>query len=108
MGCQISAGEYEINYSQGAWLVAEMCSLWFDAERDMDDPKYGQQCWVDSSSFKAADSVIPNTLLGYLEWRETKGIKGYERDPLDDHDFETAREFVRNCAANDLTASLSH
>lgn len=110
MGCQIYSSLGSINYSKGAWLVAEMCSLWFNAERDMDDPKYGQQCSVDSTSFIQADKVLPNTLNEYILWRRVNDVDRYDRDsnPIDEYDFLTARDFVKLCAENSLDAGLSH
>lgn len=108
MGCQVSAGEYSINYSVGAWLVAEMCSPWFDEERDMDDPQYGQQCWIDQTSFVMADSLLPSSLEDYILWRNAMGINYYNRRELDEYDFRQARYFVKVCADYKLTASLSH
>lgn len=108
MGCQVSAGGYSVNYSTGAWLVAEMCSPWFDSQRDMDDPKYGQQCWIDHTSFAEAAQSLPNTLSDYFIWRGEMKINYYNRRELTEQDFEQAREFIKNCAENKFTASLSH
>lgn len=110
MGCQIYCSLDSINYSKGAWLVAEMCQQWFVAERDMDDPKYGQQCSVDSTSFIQADKVLPNTYDEYILWRKNNGIDKYDRDsdPIDEYDFLTARTFVKLCAENSISAGLSY
>lgn len=108
MGCQISAGELEINYSRGAWLVAEMCQPWFDPVRDSDSDGHHQDM-VAATSLKAAAAELPNTLSDYLVWVASKGIERFSfRGEVTESDYATALEFVREAAALDRDAFLSH
>lgn len=108
MGCQIMTGKHSINFSDGAWLAAEMCSPWFDQERDTDSDGY-QQVQVAASSIKAADSEVPNTVSEYIEWRAAKGIIPFaRRNELGQAEFNAVRAFIRDVAADGDDAWLSY
>lgn len=108
MGCQISAGKLEINYSRGAWLVAEMCQPWFDPVRDCDSDGHHQDM-VAATSLKAAAAELPDTLSDYLVWAANKGIERFSfRDEVTESDYAIALKFVREVAALDRDAYLSH
>lgn len=118
MSCQISSGDFEINTSQASWMVAHMCSEWFDQERDTDsDGTYQNQ--VSSDAIQKSDAKWPKDeravytqyLLEFFDnykrarsvWKD---LVAFERDFK--KDLMTARIFIMNVAPTGQDAHLSH
>lgn len=97
MGCQLRTETQKINYSRGAWLVVEMCSPWFDRERDTDSDGYHQDR-IDESSVKSAAEELPDTLAQYLAWRIGKGMPTRTNCDWTQEDYQVAVQFVRTAA----------
>lgn len=106
MGCQVSCGEFEINYSDGAWLAAYMTYPWRDEKRDTD----GEGYWwsLHSSSIALANNSVPWFLDEFIEWFEKNVMHWDAMKPASQQDFDTARQFIKNAASTGESASLSH
>ncbi|MNE42924.1 hypothetical protein D3C80_1370750 [compost metagenome] len=107
MGCQVDTKHNSISYSAGARLVVEMCSLWYEADRDSDGTS--TQVKIDSSSARAAHDEVPKTYQEYLVWRCVKGLGRWynERRIFDEQDFTTARQFVEQTARQNVDIWVS-
>ena len=108
MGCQLNAGNYQINYSNGAFLVIALTDKWYDKKRDgeWDVDRYLGISRIDNNSIKEADKEIP---LNYINWLNDNHIKVTIKDygVFSKNDFTIARDFISEVAKTDLNVNVS-
>jgi hypothetical protein len=108
MGCQVDTKHDAIGYSTGSWLVVEMCSLWYDEQRDSDGERH--QVRIDSTSVHAANDETPRTYKEYLVYRCEKGLGPWvdRHGMFTEEDFLTARTFIADTAKHNCDIWVSH
>jgi hypothetical protein len=98
VGHQIYAGDDEVAFTDGAWLVVNWC------ERALPSPKppvgsdwkdYVGTTDISAEAIKAADALVPST---YLDALNAGFLVGHYREPIDEQAFAQCRKFLK-CAA---------
>lgn len=120
MGCEISSGNFSINTTRASWMVVQMCSKWFDKERDTDSDGVYQNS-VSNVAIKMADNEWPNDarniynkfLIDHFDFYKrhraevpTAQLCAFEQEFK--RELVEAREFIAQVARTDEDASLSH
>ncbi|MEW6256932.1 MAG: hypothetical protein AB1592_13335 [Pseudomonadota bacterium] len=104
MGVQIEAGEHEINFTDGSWLVVRWCIRAANAAgithrppEDENDPDTLFTIYLSPACVEEAEHLVPKDFLlakaeGWLE--------GHYRRPIDEHAFAQCREFLSRAASS--------
>lgn len=104
MGCQVGCGDFELPFSDGAWLIVALTRKWFNEERDTDGEGY--QWSIGKNAFQGADRATPWAFDYFKGWATENNIN-YSPN-LNRQQFNQSRQFLHDAVLSGDSGWLSY